>query len=70
MLVLSRKKGESIKVSGPCEFKVISLSGGKVKLSFKAPASTHIIRSELEVELCPSCGGHSGDHANYCKEIQ
>ena len=46
MLVLSRKRGESI-VVGDAEIRVESIDGNRVKLSIAAPRSVHVRRSEL-----------------------
>jgi carbon storage regulator CsrA len=48
MLVLSRKKkNESIRIDGGVEIRVIALDGNRVKLGIEAPASVHIVRTEL-----------------------
>lgn len=49
MLVLDRKKNESIYVSGPCVIKISEIYRNcqRVRISFVAPKSTRIIRVEL-----------------------
>ena len=47
MLVLSRKKNESIEIGGDITIKVISIGKGRVKLGIQAPDHVRIIRSEL-----------------------
>jgi carbon storage regulator len=47
MLVLSRKKSESIMVDHDIEITVISVCGNRVKLGFEAPGSVRIMRTEL-----------------------
>lgn len=47
MLVLSRKKGESIIIDGEIEVKVISVDGDLVKLGIEAPKSVSIHRQEV-----------------------
>jgi carbon storage regulator len=47
MLVLSRKKSESIVINGNIIVTVVEVGGGKVKLSFDAPASVVIDRKEI-----------------------
>ena len=49
MLVLSRKKGESIIVDDNIEITVIDVSeNGKVKLGINAPKSISILRKEVK----------------------
>jgi carbon storage regulator len=48
MLVLSRKSGESVKVSDNIEVFVLSVDGGRVRLGIKAPQNVRIVRTELE----------------------
>jgi carbon storage regulator len=47
MLVLSRKKGESIKISDYIEVKILSIEGEQVKLGIVAPKSVKVHRSEV-----------------------
>ncbi len=49
MLVLSRKTGESIVISGRITLTVHRVSGNRVTLAFDAPPAIHIRRSELAV---------------------
>ncbi|MDA1052383.1 MAG: carbon storage regulator [Planctomycetota bacterium] len=49
MLVLSRKTGESIVISGRITLTVNRVSGNRVTLAFDAPPAIHIRRSELAV---------------------
>lgn len=51
MLVLSRKKQERVKISGPCDLTVIDIRGDKVRLGFEAPKSTSVLRAELVDQL-------------------
>ena len=48
MLCITRKKGQTVKVDGPCEIVIIKTSSGAIKLGFKADRSTIILRGELE----------------------
>ncbi len=63
MLVLSRKKGESIKLYLPngeaILVMVVSTNDRKARIGLTAPASVDIVRSELEV-----CYGKEG---GYCE---
>lgn len=47
MLVLSRKKGESIVISEDIEVTVLSVEGDTVKLGIKAPKQIEIFRKEI-----------------------
>lgn len=47
MLVLSRKKGESIIIDGNIEIKIIETDDGKVRIGIEAPKSIAIHRKEV-----------------------
>lgn len=47
MLVLSRKKGESVMIGDQVEVKIISVDGEQVKLGIVAPKSVKVHRSEI-----------------------
>ncbi|WP_042471093.1 carbon storage regulator CsrA [Bacillus ndiopicus] len=47
MLVLSRKKGESIMIGDQVEVKVLAVEGDQVKLGIIAPKSIKVYRSEV-----------------------
>ncbi len=47
MLVLTRKSGESICISGALEVKVLAVHGSRVKLGFSGPPEIDIRRSEI-----------------------
>lgn len=47
MLVLSRKKGESLKIGEDIEIYVTEIKGDKVRLGISAPAGMQISRTEL-----------------------
>ncbi|MBR9648462.1 carbon storage regulator CsrA [Clostridium tyrobutyricum] len=53
MLVISRKKGESLLIGDDIEITVSRIEDGTVKLSISAPKSVKILREELykEVEM-------------------
>ena len=48
MLVLSRKKGECVRIGPSIEVKVLELCGGRVKLGFSAPPDVAIQRDEIQ----------------------
>lgn len=47
MLVLSRKKGESIMIGDQIEVKILAIEGDQVKLGIVAPKSVKVHRSEI-----------------------
>jgi carbon storage regulator len=47
MLVLTRKKGESIRIGDEIELKVLSVDGDVVKLGIVAPRSLSVHRLEI-----------------------
>lgn len=47
MLVLTRKKGETIMIGNQIEVKVIAVDGDQVKLGIVAPKSIKVHRSEV-----------------------
>lgn len=51
MLVLSRKKGESILIGENIEISVMKIEDGLVKLSINAPKEISILRKELVLEI-------------------
>ena len=48
MLILTRKKGESIVIDENIEIKIIESSDGRVKLGIDAPKSVEVHRSEVK----------------------
>lgn len=53
MLVLTRKRTESIKIGEDIVITVIHTSGGSVKLGIQAPASVRVLRAELSDKPAP-----------------
>lgn len=51
MLILTRKKGESIIIDGNIEVKVVECEDGRVKIGIEAPKSIEILRKELLTEI-------------------
>lgn len=47
MLVLSRKKDESIMIGDQIELKILSIDGEQVKLGIVAPKNVKVYRSEV-----------------------
>lgn len=51
MLVITRKKGESILIGDNIEITVVKTDEGAVKLSISAPKEVTILRKELYMEI-------------------
>lgn len=51
MLVITRKKGESLLIGEDIEITVVKLDDGSVKLAIKAPKEVTILRKELYKEV-------------------
>jgi carbon storage regulator len=51
MLVITRKKGESILIGNDIEITVVKLDDGSVKLAIDAPRNVTILRKELYKEV-------------------
>jgi carbon storage regulator len=47
MLILSRKKDESIIINGNIEVKILDIEEGKVRIGIEAPKDIDIFREEL-----------------------
>ncbi len=47
MLVLSRRKEETIVIDGNIEIEVLTVKGNTVRLGIKAPRSVKVLRGEL-----------------------
>ncbi|MBU5255689.1 carbon storage regulator CsrA [Tissierella praeacuta] len=47
MLILTRRKDESIIIDGNIEIKILEMEDGKVKIGIDAPRDIDIIRKEL-----------------------
>ncbi len=51
MLVLSRKKGQSIIISNNVVVRIIDIKGGQVRIGITAPDSTSIYREEIYMKI-------------------
>lgn len=51
MLVLSRKKGESIVIDGGITIQISSVEGNNIKLAIDAPKSIKIYREEIYKQI-------------------
>ena len=65
MLVLSRKKNETIVIDGGIEVEILQTKGGTVKVGIKAPSDVRIVRGELEMypEMIPTANDSREDEA-------
>lgn len=51
MLILTRKKGESIVIDDNIEITIVELSDGRVKLGIDAPKTIEVHRSEVKQSI-------------------
>ena len=51
MLVLSRRKNESVVIDGGIKVKIIEVRGGMVRLGIEAPREVAVNRSEVLVRI-------------------
>lgn len=51
MLVLSRKKGESIQIGEDIEIQIVSIQGDQIKIGINAPKNIEIHRKEIYQEI-------------------
>ena len=51
MLVLTRKKGESIQIGNDIEITIAAIKGDQVKIGINAPKNVEIHRKEVWVEI-------------------
>ena len=51
MLVIGRKKGESLLIGDDVEITIIKIENGSVKIAINAPREIGILRKELYVEV-------------------
>ncbi len=56
MLVLNRRKGESVVIGHEIEVTVLEVRGDRIKLGFRGPADVPIHRAELEAKIAAECG--------------
>ena len=66
MLVLSRKKGESVVVNGNITIVVVDVRGDKARIGIEAPADVAVYRSEV---LAKSAAANAGNEAAKDGEI-
>ena len=64
MLVLSRKKGESVVVNGNITIVVVDVRGDKARIGIEAPADVAVYRSEVLAKSAAASGGNDGEAPN------
>ena len=62
MLVLSRKRNESIIIGDSITVTIIDIVGDKVRLGIEAPREVPVHREEVWMALHPDDGGEGGGH--------
>lgn len=56
MLVLSRKKGQSLLIAGNTTIRVLEIKGNQIRLGIEAPGDVAVMRTELsERQLAHPC---------------
>ena len=64
MLVLSRKKNESIVINDDIRIVVVEIRGDKVRLGVEAPVEVPVHRREVYDAIKRAEGLHNGTHSN------
>ena len=62
MLILTRRAGQKIRITGPATITLWPKGGGRVKVAIQAADDVQIVRSELE-ENKPDGKAQQPDHA-------
>ena len=70
MLVLSRKKGETIMINDNIEVKVLGIEGEQVKLGIVAPKSVKIYRQEVYAQIEQQNEEALNSNVNILKKIK
>jgi len=70
MLVLSRREGESLRISDNITVTVVKCRNDKVKIGIVAPSDVPIVRSELKPRDKPYTipGGHNNTECDWSEE--
>tara|TARA_R110002049_G_scaffold59417_1_gene160653 strand:+ start:163 stop:366 length:204 start_codon:yes stop_codon:yes gene_type:complete len=59
MLVLTRDKGESLVIDGPCEIMLVRTKGKAARIGIKADRNVKVLRKELTAK--PQVAAETGD---------
>ena len=71
MLVLSRKKNETIIIDGRIKVEILKIKGNTIRLGITAPRDMKVLRGELspfEVEMEMEIGDNKNDLQNVAEE--
>lgn len=63
MLVLSRKKYETIRIADDVTITVVDIRGDKVRIGIDAPKEIPVYRGEIYAEICRNRNGDSPNTA-------
>ncbi|WP_028551006.1 carbon storage regulator CsrA [Paenibacillus sp. UNC451MF] len=69
MLVLSRKKGESLMIGDQIEIVVLAAEGDTIKLGIQAPRNIEILRKEV-YELIQNSNTEASEHKSDLDELK
>ncbi|RME74342.1 MAG: carbon storage regulator [Chloroflexi bacterium] len=61
MLILGRKKNQSIRIGDEIVVTILAVDGDRVKVGIDAPAHIRILRQELEVEPAKSASQNTAE---------
>ena len=56
-LVVTREKGQSVVVNGPCKVTIHKVRGGRIELQFHAEPNVKILREELAIKILDKADG-------------
>ena len=56
-LVVTRQKGQSVIVNGPCKVTIHKVRGGRIELQFHAEPSVKILREEVVNQIVNKADG-------------
>lgn len=60
MLVLSRKKNQTIVIDGNVEIQVLQVKGNSIRLGISAPREVRVLRGELQPKGVPTVAESAG----------
>ena len=69
MLVLTRKKNESIMIGNDIKITVVEVDGGQIRLGIDAPKDVDIYREEIYQEIAAENKEAANANVNNLKEI-
>ncbi len=69
MLILTRKKEQSIRINENIEITILEIDGANVKIGIAAPSSVRILRSELTKDIKVSNEQATHQNTNIIKKM-